>query len=79
MVLFPTASEDGHELSDVKSSPATRVTETFPIDTAPAPMLFTVTVLNERLSRLTVPNETGFGVTLRHFCAELTFVAPIRP
>jgi hypothetical protein len=73
--LFPTASEDGQNLSGEKSSrsaPAPGVTETFPIDTALVPVFFSVTVLNSRLNRGTVPNERLEGVTLSCSGAGLT-------
>lgn len=51
--LLPTASEEGQKLSDVNSSasvPALGVTETFMIDTAPAPVFFRVTFLKSKLN-----------------------------
>ena len=65
--LFPGASEDPQKLIGVKSSesaPVPGVTDTFEIDKVLVPMFFTITFLNRRLNRLTVPKLMLVGVTL---------------
>src|SRR5664279_4263096 len=71
------ASELPHRLSAKKlpcAVPAPGVTDILERETGPVPAFFRVTVLYCRLNRLTLPNDTLDGVTLKCGAAGLTVI-----